>query len=132
MRDLRGFGPLVIRIVLGIIFVLHGWGKVQGLWGYVVNGDPWGFVGLVSFMPLLPAVIWAILATLAEFLGGILVLLGMEVRWAAVFLSINMLVAIFGVKLPAGGNVELELSLLAMAVSLILSGAGRYSIKFQR
>ncbi len=130
MRNLRGYGPLVIRLVLGIIFVLYGWNKVLGLWGYVVNGDPWSFVELVSFMPLLPAVIWAILSTLAEFLGGILVLLGMEVRWAAVFLSIDMLVAIFGVGLP--GNVELELCLLAMAVSLILSGAGRYSIKFQR
>ncbi len=135
----KRWGPLFLRVVLGLIFVVHGWEKVTGLWGWMAQGDEWRFVGTVAFMPLFPPVFWATCATLAEFLGGILVFVGYRTKLASFFLVIVMLVAL-GVHVPQGGpgfigfvkEIEKPLALLVMAISLMLSGSGRYSIKLKR
>jgi putative oxidoreductase len=134
VKRLDKWAPTIIRLVLGLIFINHGWGKVQGMVSWL-NGSGWGFVGNVShigFLVILPPVVWAILATLAEFVGGILVVVGYRVKPAALSLACVMLVAIFGVHLPAGESVEFQVALLAMAISLILSGPGRYSVKLKK
>lgn len=134
MSGTAKWGPTLIRLVLGLVFLWHGWGKVQGFIGWI-QGYEWGFVGLVAsinFLVILSPVIWALMATLAEFVGGILILLGYKTRVAALAITAVMVVAIAGVHLPAGDNIEKQLALLTMAVSLILTGPGRYSIKIKR
>jgi putative oxidoreductase len=136
----KRWGPTFLRIVLGLIFIAHGWDKVTGLWGWIAQGQEWGFVNYVVFMPLFPPVFWAVCATLAEFLGGILVFIGYRARMASFFLATVMIVALLGIHVPKGlgpeagliSEIEFPLALLAMAVSLMLSGPGRYSVKLRR
>lgn len=123
---LVGWAPVVIRIVLGIIFIAHGAQKLFGAFG-----GP-GMAGVVSgfdHMGLHPAVFWAWLVALVEFLGGLGVFFGLLTRLAALALAVDMLVAIVLVHGKHGlfmqnSGFEYPLALLAMAVSLILSGPG--------
>jgi len=132
---LKGYGPFILRLVLGPIFIIHGWGKVVGLYGYLINGTEWGFLGMVSglqYVPSWPPIFWAICATLAEFIGGIFVLIGLKTRWAGVFIAMVMMFAMVGFHIPGGDNVEKQLALFSMAVSLIASGAGRWSVRVKK
>lgn len=135
MDKLKGYGPFILRLVLGPIFIIYGWDKVVGLYGYLVQGSEWAFLQSVSRLqnvPTWPPIFWAICATLAEFVGGIFVLLGLKTRWAGFFIAMVMLFAVFGYHLPGDDNVEKQLALFAMAVSLIASGAGRWNVKVKK
>lgn len=135
MDKFKGYGPLIIRLVLGPVFIMHGWGKVTGLYGYLIHGADWGFLGMVAglqYVPTWPPFFWAICATLAEFVGGILVFLGFKIRGAGAAIAIVMLVAVVGFHLPGGDNIEKQLALFGMALSLIASGAGRWSVKVKK
>lgn len=117
--NLKVCGLFLLRVVLGIIFIAHGWAKIGGMEGTI------GFfvsLGLPAFMAYVVA--WV------EFLGGIAVLLGIFSRIAAYLLAITMVVAIFLVKIKAGflGGYELDLILLVSALVVAWSGAGPYSV----
>lgn len=129
MRRQSRWAPFLIRLVLGIIFIKHGWGKVQGMWEWMYYGAEWQFVSHVTFMPVLPAWMWAIAATAAEFLGGIAALIGWKVQWAGFFLAVVMVTALLGVHLPTMQGWEKPLALLVMAISLMLTGPGRWSVE---
>jgi putative oxidoreductase len=75
----------------------------------------------------------AALAGGAEFFGGVALLIGLLVRPAAVLLVITMIVAIFSVHFANGlfmsnNGYEYALTLLAVSLSLAISGAGRASV----
>jgi putative oxidoreductase len=79
----------------------------------------------------------AYLVVAAEFGGGILVVLGLLTRIAALAILVDMLVAIFKVHLPHGlfsqnGGFEFPLTCAAIAFSLIFFGAGPISLDWLR
>jgi len=117
--------PLILRLILGVIFIGHGWGKLFG------EGNPAGFAGWLGSMGLEPSYLLAVAAGLAETLGGALLIAGLFTRAAASSLVIVMLVAIGFVHLDAGmfgkGGYEFQLLLLAGVISLLIQGAGKYS-----
>jgi putative oxidoreductase len=125
-----GWGPLALRIPIGIIFVAHGAQKLFGAFG------GYGLEGTSEFMAslgLTPGYLMALLAGSAEFFGGLALLFGVLVRPAAAALAFAMLVAIFSVHIDKGlfmanNGYEFGLALLAAAVSLLISGAGRLSV----
>jgi putative oxidoreductase len=128
-------GPLVIRLALGVIFFAHGAQKMLGWWGGA------GFSGTVDAFTKggMPAPL-AMLVIAAEFFGGLGVFFGCLTRIAAFGIGCVMVGAIRTVhlkngfflnlmNLPGRGNgIEYNVALLAMAVSLILTGAGPLSI----
>jgi putative oxidoreductase len=122
-HKLLAYGPLSIRIVAGITFIAHGLPKFENIAGTQ------GFFGSVSLPPEL-----AIPIGLLEVIGGIFLLIGVVTRIAAALfiIEIEMIGAIFLVKLPDGfvGGYELESLLIAIAVSLLLTGPGRISIEW--
>src|ERR1700758_4272676 len=80
----------ILRAVLGIVFFAHGSQKALGWFG------GFGFAGTMGFFTgtmHIPAV-FAFLAIMAEFLGGIGLLLGFLTRIAAFGIGVNMMVAI--------------------------------------
>ena len=82
---------------------------------------------------LAPGYLMVLLAGGAEFFGGLALLLGLLVRPASVALAFAMLVAIFTVHIDKGlfmsnNGYEYGLALLAVAVALLISGAGRASL----
>lgn len=125
-----GLAPLALRIPAGIIFIAHGAQKLFGVFG------GYGLEGTGQFMASLglPAgYLMALLAGSAEFFGGIALLIGLLVRPASAILAFTMLVAIFTVHISHGlfmsnNGYEFALTLLAVSVSLLISGAGSLSI----
>ena len=125
-----GWGPLALRIPAGIIFAAHGAQKLFGWFGgYGLEGTgQW-----MASIGLNPGYLLALLAGGAEFFGGLALLIGLLVRPAGAVLAFAMLVAIFSVHIGNGlfmsnNGFEFGLALLAMAVSLMVSGAGRASL----
>jgi putative oxidoreductase len=125
-----GFGPLALRIPVGIIFVAHGAQKLFGAFGgYGLEGTgQW-----MASIGLTPGYLMALLAGGAEFFGGLALLLGLLVRPAAAALAVAMAVAILAVHIGKGlfvsnNGYEYGLALLAVAVALLISGAGRASV----
>ena len=125
-----GWGPLALRLPIGIIFVAHGAQKLFGAFG------GYGLEGTGQFMAslgLTPGYLMALLAGSAEFFGGLALLFGLLVRPAAAALALAMLVAIFSVHIDKGlfvanNGYEFGLALLAASVALLISGAGRLSV----
>ncbi len=126
----KSFAPLALRIPAGIIFAAHGAQKLFGAFGgYGLEGTgQWmGSIGLE------PGYLMALLAGSAEFFGGLAILVGLLVRPAAAVLAFAMLVAIFAVHIGNGlfmsnNGYEFGLALLAMSVSLLVSGGGALSV----
>ncbi len=119
---LQPLGLLVLRLVLGVIMIVHGYHKVFGGMQHfeqMLHG-----VGIPPWM--------AYLAGAAEFGGGILIALGFLTRLAALAILIDMTVAIFKVHLHNGmtgpGGYEFPLSLAVIAFALIFFGAGPIAI----
>jgi putative oxidoreductase len=122
LNKLQPLGLLVLRVVVGIIMAAHGWQKI--------HGGPSHFVQTVSGLGL-PG--WmAYLTITAEFLGGILLIVGLGTRIAAAAILIDMLVAITKVHLHNGllaqGGYQFPLTLAAAAFALIFFGAGALSV----
>src|SRR5947209_18176851 len=84
---------MILRLVLGAVFFAHGAQKMLGWFG------GYGFQGTLGFLTgvlHIPAPL-AVLAILAEFLGGLGLMVGLLTRVAACGIGVNMLVAIFTV-----------------------------------
>jgi putative oxidoreductase len=115
-------GLAVLRIAAAIVFIHHGYQKVFGM-GFTGISGAFGHMGVP-----LPGVMGPLIAIL-EFFGGIALLLGFLTRPLGFFYACDMLGAIFLVKLKDGfGKSELEFLLFAAGVTLLLTGAGAYSV----
>jgi putative oxidoreductase len=115
---------LVLRLVLAVIMIYHGWPKLTNLGGTIE-----GFTGMGVPLPALSA----IFATVAEVGGGLLLLIGVLTDVAGLLFVIDMLGAIVLVHAKNGfpvekGGVEFPLALLAMALAIALAGPGRYAV----
>jgi len=119
-----------IRLAFGTIFVAHGAQKLFGWWGgygLEATGQWMASIGLQ------PGFSMAMLAGGIEFFGGIAIIVGLLTRPIALVSSLLMLVALILVHWPNGffisaNGYEFALALLAMSVSLTISGSGRLSL----
>jgi putative oxidoreductase len=114
---------LILRVVLGVIMIYHGWPKVTNLGGVIE-----GFTGMGIPLPAVAAVF----AAVAEVGGGLLMLIGVLTDIAGLAFAIDMLGAIIFVHAKNGfgvdkGGIEWPLALMAMALAIALAGPGRFS-----
>jgi putative oxidoreductase len=117
-------GPLLVRLSLGAVFITSGWGKLHNL------GQVTGFFTELG-IPL-PGFNAALVST-TELVGGVLILVGLFTRLAAIPLIVVMLVAIATAKRPEIDGVAtllgfIEFTYIAGFVWLLVSGAGRLSL----
>jgi len=127
VRGRGAAGLLIVRLVFGLGIMLHGWQKIQSL------GGPFGWMGAQAPVPgFLQG-----LATLAEFGGGLGIILGLLTPLVALGLICNMLVALFMVHVPKGDpfvgahggpSFEPAAHYLAVALLLLLTGPGTWSL----
>jgi putative oxidoreductase len=115
---------------VGIIFAAHGAQKLFGWFGGYGREGTGQFLSSIGLAPGYPL---AFLAGVAEFFGGLALVAGVMVRPAAAALAFAMAVAVLGVHLANGffldkGGYEYALALFAASLSLIHSGAGRFSV----
>jgi len=125
----------LMRLVLGIVFFLHGSQKMLGWFGgYGFSGTMHFFTGMLH----IPAV-FAFLAICAEFFGGLGLIVGLLARVAAFGIAVNMVLAVVMVHLANGpfmnwaGNqkgegYEFHLLALALLITVMFRGAGAFSV----
>jgi putative oxidoreductase len=116
---------LILRIASALAFLYHGSAILFGAFG---GPGPQGFSAFIH-MP----VVVGYLAGLAQFGGGLAILSGVLIRLGAACIIIVMLGAIVRVHLPHGfdvgkGGAEYALTQLLIALALLITGAGAYSL----
>jgi putative oxidoreductase len=124
VRGGGAFGLLVVRLVVGTAFVLHGWPKIH---------DP---LHWMEKMPSPPPAALQALAAVSEFGGGIALILGLLTPLAALGIAGTMIGALAMVHLPQGHpfvntlgpSFELPAVYLATMVMFLLVGPGALSM----
>jgi len=115
---------LLIRLVVGIAFMYHGYGKIQ---------HPMTWMGPDSAYPG----IFQALAAISEFFGGAALALGFLTRIAAFGIVCTMSVAVYlhlvklgdpFVNTAGGGSYEIALVYLVIGVLFLFAGPGRFSL----
>jgi putative oxidoreductase len=127
MRRFLPYNPdaalLILRLVLGVIMIYHGYPKLTGFAGTA------GFFAEAGVpLPTLAAAF----ATVVEVFGGILIIIGVAADVAGLLFAIDMLGAILFVHIENGFSVgkhgvEFPLALLAMALMIAFAGPGRFA-----
>jgi putative oxidoreductase len=123
-------GLLILRVVVGALFVGHGAQKLFGLFG---GHGVAGTAGFFDSIGLRPGRLHAISAGIAELTGGLLLALGLLTPLAAVLVTAVMVAAIITVHLRNGvwvteNGVEYPLVLIAAAFAVTAIGAGDWSL----
>jgi putative oxidoreductase len=116
---------LLLRVVIGVVFIAHGWQKlfILGLGGVAKAFTDMG----VPF----PAITGPAVGVI-EIVAGVAIILGFSTRLASLGLACDVLAAIIlvhaknGFFVPMG--IEFVMSLLAVVLALAIGGAGAYSI----
>jgi putative oxidoreductase len=124
LERVQWLGPLLVRLSLGGVFITSGWGKLHNL-GQVTSF----FTELGIPFPGFNAT----LASSTELIGGVLILVGLVTRFAAIPLIFIMLVAIATAKRPEIDGVAtllsfIEFTYIAGFAWLLVSGPGRASL----
>ena len=117
-------GPLVMRLVVGYVFMLTGWGKLNNLPQMIQNFTEWG----IPFPKILTPFVSGV-----EFFGGILLILGLFTRIPAAMLAVVMLVAIKSAKWENVDSLETllgfeEMTYFAAFLWLAIAGPGAISL----
>jgi putative oxidoreductase len=116
------FGPLPIRILAGLTLMLHGLPKITDISGVQ------RFFPNIGLPPEL-----AIPVALLEVIGGLAILFGILTRIASGLFIIEMIGVVVVAKISKGfvGGYELELLIMAICISLFITGPGRISIEYE-
>ncbi len=122
-----------LRLALGTIFIAHGAQKVFGAWSGPGLGRLTSFPAPFPFMR--PAWVWMGLAAFSEFIGGVLVLLGLLTRAGAFLIACVILTAMIGVHWrngfflsPTAFGIEYTVALIGIVLALLIAGGGQASI----
>ncbi|RST76115.1 DoxX family protein [Siminovitchia acidinfaciens] len=127
---MMSLGLLLIRLVIGILFIGHG---AQKLFGWFGGHGLKGTGGWFESIGMKPGVSLALLAGLAELIGGILFALGLLTPLAGVIIAGTMVMAIVKVHGSNGlwatsNGYEYNLTLLVVAIGIALIGPGQYAL----
>lgn len=127
---LASAGLLIVRLVVGLTFAAHG---SQKLFGWFGGGGPEGTGAFFETFGLKPGKPLAVMAGLGEFGGGVLFALGLFTPVAALLMIATMIVAIVTVAGKNGfwaqnGGSEYNVTIIAVALGVALTGPGLYSL----
>jgi len=126
LNKYKDFGLLVIRLGLGVMFIIHGYPKLGGgiaEWDKI--GSSTKYVGVTAF-----PVFWGLLSACVETFGGFLLIIGLAFRPVCILLLINLLVATF-MHLGKGDSIQIASHAIEDAIvfaGMIFIGPGRFSV----
>jgi putative oxidoreductase len=129
LSQLANLAPLAVRVIAGIIMLVHGWQKLTEM-------GPGNFGGqMVAGLGVPLPVFMGYVVTFLEIIGGILLIIGFLSRLVALLLTIDLVVAILLVKAnvgflsgSSGTGAELDLALIACFLVILFAGPGRVSV----
>ena len=130
------YAPLIIRLTLGLILWPHGGQKLLGLFNGHGFGDTMHYFTEIVHLPALIG----FLVIMIEFFGSIAIILGLATRiLSAVIILLFTGIIIthhwqagffmdwFGANPPGFEGFEFDLLMMGMALSLVISGGGKYA-----
>ena len=141
-RIAKDWAPIPLRLIVGYGFMAHGYAKVAR--------GPEHFVDIVHAIGVPAADVMAWATIVVELVGGLAVLLGAFVAWAAVPMAAILLVAALTVHLPNGFSsiklqavtaagaqfgqpgYETDLLYLACLAALVAGGSGPFALDRRR
>jgi putative oxidoreductase len=117
-------GPLIMRLIVGYVFMLSGWGKLNNLPQMIQNFTEWGIPLPKLLTPFVSGV---------EFFGGLMLIVGLFTRIPAAMLAVVMVVAIRSAKWEAVDSLETllgfeEATYFAAFMWLAIAGPGAASL----
>ena len=123
---LIGFGIFLLRITIGTILFVAGAGKALGWFGGIGMKTTLNYFKTDSNI----SAFWAYVSTYAEFIGGLMLIVGLFTRVSAFALTINMLVAVIvvGTKNFFMGGGAYPFTLMIGCFLVLLSGPLHISI----
>jgi putative oxidoreductase len=113
---------VALRVGLGVVLVIHGYAKLFG------TGGVEGFSGMLENLRFPAPLFFAYVVSLLEFVGGIMLIIGLWTKVVASLVLVQFLVILLYVKKLAFPQSDSDLLIFAMALSLVLTGAGMYSV----
>ena len=129
VRETAPYGLAILRVILGIAFLVHGWSKWSGGVGNVAGccADPLG-------VPAPGLMAWVV--TIVEMVGGLFLIAGFLTQLVGILLALDMVGAIIFAFLGQGspfidrGQIawEREAVFAAAALCLALAGPGIWSV----
>lgn|SRR5262249_28831779 len=122
----QDFGKLLLRLAIGGMLILHG--------VYKLSNGIGGIHQLIAAKGLPDALTYGVY--LGEVVGPALLILGLFTRLGAIMVAVNMVFAVYLVKLPAaselgktgGWGIEGEALILFGALALVFLGSGRFAL----
>jgi putative oxidoreductase len=121
----QALGTTLLRLIIGIVFIAHGWTKLSSF----------GVAGTAGFLTSLGVPLAGVMAPVligTEIGGGILLVLGLLTRYAAIPLAFTMAVAIGTVHLQHGfflpQGYEFALLVGVGLLTLALQGSGAFAL----
>ncbi|MBT2735685.1 DoxX family protein [Bacillus sp. ISL-7] len=127
---MMSMGLFIIRVVVGVSFMAHGAQKLFGWFGgYGLKGTG----GWMESLGMKPGVMMALMAGLAEIIGGLLFTLGLLTPLAGIMIAATMVMAIVKVHASNGywatqNGYEYNLTLIAVVIGIALIGPGKYAL----
>ncbi len=122
---------LILRVGIGIMFILHGYPKMMGGMEKWIGLGSYGMGSIgINYFPAF----WGFMAAFSELFGGLMILFGIYIRYFSILLFITMLVAISS-HLAGGDGImgaSHAIESAVVFVCLFFSGPGNYSIKLGR
>ena len=124
------YGLAILRVVLGIAMLVHGWSKLSGGVDNVA-----GFFGDTLGIPAPGLMAWVV--TIVELVGGILLVVGFLSQIAGILIALDMLGAILfafllrGAPFIENGQIswEKEAVFAAAALCIVLAGPGAWAVE---
>ncbi|MFT5969945.1 MAG: putative oxidoreductase [Flavobacteriales bacterium] len=122
----KNLGLLIIRLGLGVMFMLHGYPKLFG--GY----ERWEFLGQqmqligINFIPTF----WGFMASTSEFVGGLFFILGFLYKPTTLILTFTMIIAsLYHISIGDGINgTSHPIEMAIVFIGLLFTGPGKYSL----
>lgn len=126
---MRDIALVILRLILGIIFICHGWDKI-----FITGIDKMTGYFVAANIPQAHLTVWVV--ALVELVGGALLILGLLAPTVAMVFIIEMIGAWWSMHLGNGlfirdNGAELVMSLIGGLVMIFVFGAGRFSLDRQ-
>lgn len=123
--DFSQIAPLILRVALGVIFIVHGFPKLFKSYSQTVE--------FFESVGLKPGKFWVFVSGSVEFFGGIFLVMGLFTQAAALLIAVNIAVALFWVKIHKSkakfsNGYEFDLLLFVAAIALLFLGAGALAL----
>jgi putative oxidoreductase len=130
LNSLQPLGAFFLRLVLGIAMLVSGWDKVIPAGGFRGHNTFAALDHFGHYVVSLGLPYWlGYVSAFTEFVGGILLILGLLTRFSAFMVAGNMIVAILFVNIHHGySGTQYSLALVVISLMLLFYGAGKLAL----